>query len=60
MIRGLIGAVLGFVIAFVLDVMGADGYVLDWIQPFLTFEVGLVHFYGLFGVFGAVAGILPW
>ena len=60
MIKGLIGALLGMTLAFILDYIGADTYVLNFFQPYLTFELNAYHFYGLFGALGAVAGILPW
>ena len=60
MIKGIIGGILGMAIAFVLDMVGVDVYVLDFLQPYLNFTLYLYHFYGLFGFLGAVAGILPW
>lgn len=60
MINGIIGGILGVAIAFVLDFIGADTYVIDFLQPYLTFSLNVYHFYGLFGVLGAAAGILPW
>ena len=60
MIRGIVGAVLGMILAFILDYIGVDLYVINFLQPYLTFELNLYHFYGLFGIFGAVAGFLPW
>lgn len=60
MIKGIIGGILGIAIAFVLDEIGVDTYVIDFLQQYLTFELEPVHFYGLFGVLGATAGILPW
>ena len=60
MVNGIIGGVLGIAIAFVLDFVGVDTYVIEFIQPYLTFAFGIYHFYGLCGIFGAVAGILPW
>ena len=60
MIKGIIGGILGLAIAFVLDFVGADSYVIDFLQPYLNFDFNLYHFYGLFGFLGAVAGILPW
>lgn len=60
MISGLIGGILGMAIAFVLDFLGADTYVLEFLQPYLNFTLNLYHFYGLFGFLGAIAGILPW
>ena len=60
MTNGIIGGILGVAIAFVLDAIGVEGYVLDFLQQFLVFDLELIHFYGLFGILGAVAGILPW
>ena len=60
MIKGIIGGILGLAIAFVLDCIGADSYIIDFVQPYLSFTFGVQHFYGLFGFLGAVAGILPW
>lgn len=60
MIKGLIGAILGMILALILNYIGADIYVLNFFQPYLTFELNVYHFYGLFGVLGAVAGFLPW
>ena len=60
MIKGIIGFILGVAIAFVLDYVGVDTYVINFLQPYLTFELTTCYFYGLFGVLGAVAGILPW
>lgn len=60
MIKGIIGAILGIAIAFVLDCIGVDVYVINFLQPYLTFELNLCHYYGLFGILGAVAGFLPW
>ena len=57
---GIIGGILGLAIAFALDAINVDIYVLDFFQPYLNFELGILHFYGLFGFLGAVAGILPW
>lgn len=60
MIKGIIGGILGLAIAFVLDFVGADSYIVEFVQPYLNFTFGPQHFYGLFGFLGAVAGILPW
>jgi hypothetical protein len=60
MVNGIIGGILGVAIAFVLDTIGADTYVINFVQPYLNFSFDLCHFYGLFGFLGAVAGILPW
>ena len=60
MTHGIIGGILGLAIAFVLDAVGVDTYVLDFFQPYLNFAPNVYHFYGLFGFLGAVAGILPW
>ena len=60
MIKGVIGAILGMAIAFVLDYIGVDIYVINFLQPYLNFNIDILHFYGLFGLFGEVAGILPW
>ena len=60
MSHGIIGGILGIAIAFVLDFIGVDAYVLEFLQPYLTFALNIYHFYGLFGILGAVAGILPW
>lgn len=60
MIKGIIGFILGMAIAFVLDLIGVDTYVLDFLQPYLNFTLNANHFYGMFGILGAVAGILPW
>ena len=60
MVNGIIGGILGVAIACVLDAIGADTYVINFVQPYLTFTFDLYHFYGLFGILGAVAGILPW
>jgi hypothetical protein len=60
MTHGIIGCALGLAIAFVLDFIGVDAYVTDFVQPYLNFAFEIYHFYGLFGFLGAVAGILPW
>lgn len=60
MIKGIIGGILGAAIAFVLDLIGVDTYVLDFLQPYLNFVLNENYFYGLFAILGAVAGILPW
>lgn len=60
MVNGIIGGILGVTIAFVLDTVGVDTYVLEFLQPYLNFALNIYHFYGLFGFLGAVAGILPW
>lgn len=60
MTNGIIGGLLGIAIAMVLDLIGVDTYTLNFLQPYLNFEISIVHFYGLFGFLGAVAGILPW
>ena len=60
MTNGIIGGILGIAIAFVLDFIGVDTYVIEFVQPYLTFVFGIYHFYGLCGILGAVAGILPW
>ena len=60
MFHGIIGGILGLAIAFVLDWLGADTYVIYFMQPYLNFSFEIYHFYGMFGIMGAVAGILPW
>lgn len=60
MTHGMIGGILGVAIAFILDFVGVDTYVIDFVQPYLTFTFNLYHFYGLCGLLGAVAGVLPW
>lgn len=60
MIKGIIGFILGMAIASVLDFLDVDTYVLEFLQPYLNFTLNEDHFYGLFGILGAVAGILPW
>lgn len=60
MIKAIIGAILGIAIAFVLDYIGIDTYVINFLQTYLNFNITLHHFYCLFGFLGAVAGILPW
>ena len=60
MTHGIIGGILGVAIAFILDFIGVDTYVIEFLQPYLTFTFNLYHFYGLCGLLGAVAGILPW
>ena len=60
MAHGIIGGILGLAIAFVLDFIGVDAYVIEFLQPYLTFALNIYHFYGLCGLLGAVAGILPW
>lgn len=60
MSHGIIGGILGVAIAFILDFVGVDTYVIDFVQPYLTFTFNLYHFYGLCGLLGAVAGVLPW
>ncbi len=60
MLNGIIGGILGVAIAFVLDFIGVDTYVLEFLQPYLTFTFDIYHFYGLFGLLGITAGILPW
>ena len=37
MTHGIIGGILGLAIAFVLDAVGVDTYVLDFFQPYLNF-----------------------
>lgn len=60
MSHGIIGGILGLAIVFVLDFIGVDTYVLEFLQPYLNFSLNTYHFYGLFGFLGAVAGVLPW
>ena len=60
MVNGIIGGILGIAIAFILDIIGTDIYILEFLQPYLTFTLNIYHFYGLFGFLGATAGILPW
>ena len=60
MIKGIIGFILGVAIAFVLDFLNVDKYIIRFLQPYLNFELNILHFYGLFGTLGAIAGILPW
>ena len=60
MTHGIIGGLLGLTVAFALDFLGVDAYVLELLQPYLTFTLNIYHFYGLCGALGAVAGILPW
>ena len=60
MTHGIIGGILGVAIAYVLDLVGVDTYVVEFLQPYLTFTLEVYHFYGLCGLLGAVAGILPW
>lgn len=60
MIKGLIGGLLGFALAFILDCIGVDTYVLRFLQSYLTLELNAYHFYVLFGFIGMAAGILPW
>ena len=60
MFKGVIGFLLGIAIAFVLDWINVETYVIKYLQQYLNFTVYLYHFYGLFGFLGAVAGILPW
>lgn len=60
MVSGIIGGILGIAIAFILDTVGVDTYVLEFLQPYLNFVLNIYHFYGLFGFLGAAAGILPW
>ena len=60
MAHGIIGGILGLAIAFVLDFIGIDTYVIEFFQPYLTFTLNIYHFYGLIGFLGATAGILPW
>ena len=60
MVSGIIGGILGLAIAFILDTVGVDTYMIDFLQPYFTFAINVNHFYGLFGFLGAVAGILPW
>ena len=60
MIKGIVGGILGLAIALILDFIGVDTYVINFVQPYLNFEFGIYHFYGLCGFLGAVAGILPW
>jgi hypothetical protein len=60
MLNGIIGGILGVAIAYILDFVGVDTYVIELVQPYLTFAFNVYHFYGLFGMLGAIAGILPW
>lgn len=60
MTSGIIGGILGLALAFVLDFIGVDTYVLEFFQPYLAFAPNIYHFYGLCGFLGAIAGILPW
>lgn len=60
MFNGIIGGILGVAIAFVLDFIGVDIYVIEFLQPYLNFTFDIYCFYGLFGFLGAIAGILPW
>ena len=60
MLNGIIGGILGVAIAFVLDFIGVDTYVIEFLQPYLTFTLEVYHFYGLCGMLGAIAGVLPW
>lgn len=60
MSHGIIGGILGIAIAFVLDFVGIDTYVIEFLQPYLTFSLNAYHFYGLIGFLGVAAGILPW
>lgn len=60
MLSGIIGGILGVAIAYILDLIGVDTYVIKFLQPYLTFNLEVYHFYGLLGMLGAVAGILPW
>ena len=60
MSQGIIGCILGMAIAFILDFIGVDLYIINLLQPYLTITLNIYHFYGLFGFLGAVAGILPW
>ena len=60
MSHGIIGCILGIAIAFVLDCIGVDAYIINLLQPYLTITLNVYYFYGLFGFLGAVAGILPW
>ena len=39
MVNGIIGGILGATIAFVLDLIGVDTYVLDFLQPYLNFKM---------------------
>ena len=60
MTHGIIGGVLGLAIAFVLETLGLDYWIIDFMQDIFVFDVTILHFYGLFGLLGAVAGFLPW
>lgn len=60
MIKGIIGAILGLAIAFILDFIGVGNYAINFLQQYLTFELNIYHFYGWVAFLGAVAGILPW
>ncbi len=60
MVSGIIGGTLGIAIAYILDFLGVDTYVIEFLQPYLNFALNIYHFYGLCGFLGAVAGILPW
>ncbi len=60
MIKGIIGFILGMAIASVLDYLEVDTYVLEFLQPYLTFTLNEDHFYGLFGLLGMIAGIFSW
>ena len=39
MSHGIIGGILGIAIAFVLDFIGVDTYVLEFLQPYLNFAL---------------------
>ena len=60
MTHGIIGCILGVAIAYDLDLVGVNTYVIEFLQPYLTFTLEVYHFYGLCGLLGAIAGILPW
>lgn len=60
MVKGIIGAILGLAIAFILDYIGIDNYIINFLQQYLIFELNIYHFYGLIAFLGAIAGILPW
>ena len=58
MIRGLLGAILGLAVAFILEVIGINIYVIDFLQSYLGFEVDTYAFYKLFVLVGALLGFL--
>ena len=57
MVGGFIGAIFGVVIAFVLDLLGVDTYVINLLHTYLNLKIDLNNFYEICSVIGIIAGI---